>query len=218
MRKQNKGMGNLRAFTAASVFVLALFMPVLLCGCGGTSEGDALLLELGKEDDMQESYSETEETIQTVDQSEEICQIYVYVCGAVNQPGVYQAEEGSRLFELIEMAGGFTPEAAQSSLNLARSVTDGEQIRVYTEEEIEQGMTVVSENEAVQSGTGSGLVNINTASISELTGVSGIGESRAQAIIAYREKNGAFGSIEDIKKVDGIKDGLFSKIKDYITV
>ncbi len=71
---------------------------------------------------------------------------------------------------------------------------------------------------AARTGADNGLVNINTASVSELTGVSGIGESRAQAIIDYREKNGAFKSVEEIKKVDGIKDGLFAKIKDYITV
>lgn len=218
MRKQNKRIGNLRAFTAAGVFMLALFMPVLLCGCGDASEGDALLLSLSEETDVQEVFSETEETTQTVFHSEQARQIYVYVCGAVNRPDVYQAEEGSRLFEFIEMAGGFTSEAATSSLNLARTVTDGEQIRVLTQEEIAQGMTVVSENDTAQSGSGGGLVNINTASLSELTGVSGIGESRAQAIIDYREKNGAFRSIEEIKKVDGIKDGLFSKIKDSITI
>lgn len=76
----------------------------------------------------------------------------------------------------------------------------------------------MSENSAARTGADNGLVNINTASVSELTGVSGIGESRAQAIIDYREKNGAFKSVEEIKKVDGIKDGLFAKIKDYITV
>ncbi len=219
MRKQNKGIKNLKAFTVAGVFMLALFMPVFLCGCGDKSEGDALLLSLGSEmSDMQTSFPETEETTQTVLHSEEVRQIYVYVCGAVNRPDVYQAEEGSRLFELIEMAGGLTPEAAPSSLNLARIVADGEQIRVFTEEDLAQGMTVVSEMDTALSGAGSGLVNINTASLSELTGVSGIGESRAQAIIDYREKNGAFRSIEEIKKVDGIKDGLFSKIKDSITI
>lgn len=218
MRKQNKGIGNLRAFTAAGVFMLALFMPVLLCGCGDASEGDAMLLSLSEEADVQEVFLETEETTQTAFHSEQTRQIYVYVCGAVNCPDVYQAEEGSRLFEFIEMAGGFTSEAATSSLNLARIVSDGEQIRVFTQEEIAQGMTVVSESDTAQSGTGDGLVNINTASLSELTGVSGIGESRAQAIIDYREKNGAFRSIEEIKKVDGIKDGLFSKIKDFITI
>lgn len=79
-------------------------------------------------------------------------------------------------------------------------------------------MTLVSENAVVQSAQEGGLVNINTASIAELTSVTGIGESRAQAIIDYREKNGGFRSVEEIKKVDGIKDGLFSKIKEYITI
>lgn len=217
MRKQNRIMDNLRAFTAAGVFMLALFMPVLLCGCAGGSEGDALVLRFDNEPETQEAYSETEEAAQIVPDSEEICRIYVYVCGAVNRPDVYQAQEGSRLFELIEMAGGFTPDADRAGLNLARSVTDGEQVRVFTKEEAAQGMTLVSEN-AVQTAAGNGLVNINTASLSELTSVTGIGESRAQAIIDYREKNGSFRSVEDIKKVDGIKDGLFAKIKDYITI
>ena len=73
----------------------------------------------------------------------------------------------------------------------------------------------------IQTAAGSasdGLVNINTASIQELTSISGIGESRAQAIIAYREQHGQFTDIEGIKEVDGIKDGLFNKIKDKITV
>lgn len=217
-RKRNKRTGNLRVYTAACVFMLALFMPVLLCGCKDTSNEDALLLYLDEETDVQMSAIEAEETMQTVRQSEEAEKIYVYVCGAVNCPGVYQAQAGIRLFELIEMAGGFMPEADRSYLNLARSVVDGEQIVVLTVEEIAQGMTAVSENSVAQTQEHSGLININTASVSELTGVSGIGESRAQAIIDYREKNGAFKSVEEIKKVDGIKDGLFAKIKDYITV
>lgn len=224
--KQNRRIGNLRVFAAAGVFMLALFMPMFLCGCGAASEGDALILSLSGEADAQEPCSEEKETARTaygdiektedIKETEAISQVYVYVCGAVEQPGVYQAAAGSRLFELIEMAGGFTQEADRSSLNLARSVTDGEQITVYTVEETAKGMTSVSENGATQ--LDSGLVNINTAPLSELTKLSGIGESRAQAIIDYREKNGSFGSIEEIKKVDGIKDGLFSKIKDYITI
>lgn len=220
MRKQNNAAGNLRVFTAAGIFALALFMPVLLCGCGNASEGDELLLSFNEETQVQtqEIHSELEKETDIIPESGEIGQIYVYVCGAVNDPNVYQADEGSRLFELIEMAGGFTPEADRASLNLARSVADGEQIRVLTKEETAQGMTLVSENAAAQTAAGSGLVNINTASISELTSITGIGESRAQAIIDYREKNGGFRSVEEIKKVDGIKDGLFSKIKDYITI
>lgn len=211
----NKVMGNRRGL-AAGIFMLALFMPVFLCGCGDTTQSEALLLNITEESDTAQTRQENETAMQTVGDSEESGQIYVYVCGAVKNPGVYQADSGSRLFEVIEMAGGFVPEADRAGLNLARSITDGEQIVVLTQEEAAQKMTVVSENAAGQQD--SGLVNINTASLSELTRVSGIGESRAQAIIAYREKNGAFQSIEEIKKVDGIKDGLFSKIKDYITI
>ena len=217
-RKRNNGTGNLRVYAAAGIFALALFMPVLLCGCKDTSDEDALLLSFDEETHVQMSCTEKEETMQDVGQSEETEQVYVYVCGAVNCPGVYQAQAGVRLFELIEMAGGFMPEADRSHLNLARTVADGEQIVVLTREEIAQGMTAVSENSAARTGADNGLVNINTASVSELTGVSGIGESRAQAIIDYREKNGAFKSVEEIKKVDGIKDGLVAKIKDYIKV
>lgn len=204
---------KLKGLAAACVFMVALFMPVFLCGCGDNTDGDELMLQLNGETD---TISPDEEDFNVALESEEIAWIYVYVCGAVKNSDVYQVDAKSRLFEVIEMAGGFTPDADRASLNLARSVTDGEQIVVYTLEETANGMMPVSENAASQSG--SGLVNINKASLTELTGISGIGESRAQAIIDYREKNGGFGSIEEIKNVDGIKDGLFSKIKDYITI
>ena len=149
--------------------------------------------------------------------------VYVYLCGAVASPGVYQLKQGSRLYEAVELAGGLTREADAACLNLARQITDGEQIVILTCEEAEQlkqegKYAFGQENAATASNTPSGLVNINTASVSELTTVSGIGESRAQAIVAYREANGGFRCIEDIKKVEGIKEGLFSKIKDKITV
>lgn len=202
-----------KGLAAAGVFMVTLLMPVVLCGCSDDAQRDALLLSLHEEAD---TCSFDEEDFSIASESEEIAWIYVYVCGAVNNPDVYQVDAKSRLFEVIEMAGGFTPDADRASLNLARNVADGEQIVVYTVEELANGMTPVSENGTAQSG--SGLVNINTASLTELTSISGIGESRAQAIIAYREKNGGFASIEDIKKVDGIKDGLFAKIKDYIMI
>jgi competence protein ComEA len=94
---------------------------------------------------------------------------------------------------------------------MARVLTDGEQVVVYT---VTEALSLKEEEAQAKLG----LVNINTADITELTTISGIGESRAKAIIDYREKNGAFSSIEDIKNVDGIKDGLFSKIKDKITI
>lgn len=214
--KLNTVTGNVKGLAAAGVFVLALLMPVFLCSCGDTAECDALLLSASAESETAQTLQETGEAVQESGSSEEAGKIYVYICGAVENPGVYQADSGSRLFEILELAGGFTPEADQNGFNLARTVIDGEQFVVLTKEEAARKMTAVSENAAAQQN--SGLVNINTATLSELTQISGIGESRAQAIIAYREKHGAFGSVEEIKKVDGIKDGLFSKIKDFITV
>lgn len=199
---------RLKGLAAAGAFMAALLVPVFLCGCSDQAGGDELLLPMNEETQLQSSVSLEKEMFEEF--------IYVYVCGAVQNPDVYRVNTESRLFEVIELAGGFTPEADRASLNLARTVTDGEQIVVYTVEETANKMTLVSENEAAQSD--SGLVNINKASLAELTGISGIGESRAQAIIDYREKNGGFRSVEEIKNVDGIKDGLFSKIKDYITI
>ncbi|MBD5470716.1 MAG: hypothetical protein HDR19_06275 [Lachnospiraceae bacterium] len=215
--KLNKVM-NLKGLATACIFMVALLMPVFLCGCSGKTGGDELLFQMNEEADTQSLPDlASEETAVCADSecAETAC-IYVYVCGAVENPDVYRVAAESRLFEVIEMAGGFTEEADRAYLNLARNVTDGEQIVVYTVEETANKMTPVSENEITQSG--GGLVNINKASLAELTGISGIGESRAKAIIDYREKHGGFGSVEEIKKVDGIKDGLFSKIKDYITV
>lgn len=161
--------------------------------------------------------------------------LYIYICGAVENPGVYELEAGSRLYEAVEQAGGLTESADETCLNLARQVIDGEQVVILTQEQtaalekagkytpgqastVSANATIGTSNTTTASTQTSKLVNINSATVSELTSVSGIGESRAQAIIAYREKNGSFRSIEDIKKVDGIKEGLFAKIKDKITV
>ncbi|MCM1184070.1 MAG: ComEA family DNA-binding protein [Roseburia sp.] len=153
----------------------------------------------------------------------ESAEVYVHICGAVNVPGVYAVPADSRLFEVVALAGGLAAEADETSLNLAHTVADGQQIVVLTREETaalaERGLYPAETADVASGGAqGSGLVNINTASVAELTAISGIGESRAQAIVAYREQNGGFRTIEDIKRVDGIKDGLFSKIKDKITV
>ena len=141
---------------------------------------------------------------------------YVYVTGAVKYPGVYEVSPGTRVFQVIDKAGGFIGEADIESLNLAATVQDGSVIRVndVSRKAGNDALNDISDGAMA----GNGLININTASLAELTGINGIGESRAQAIIAYREENGPFPSIEAIKKVSGIKDGLFNKIKDQITV
>ena len=185
--------------------VIVLIVAISLFGCSGGGISDDVMVQIGEETPY--TAPQTQDSTDSSAVGDDI--IYVYVCGAVNNAGVYKIAVGSRLYEAVELAGGFTDDADEACLNLAREVKDGEQIIIRTVEEAQA---------AQEAACGDGLVNINTASAAELTTISGIGESRAQAIIAYREANGGFGSIEDIKKVEGIKDGLFAKIKDKITV
>lgn len=211
------------------VFLMVLFEPLLLCGCASARDEVTIALE-NEEPDMSESggrelpdkdraeVSFLDEETGAVDGIEPP-QVYIYVCGAVVLPGVYSLKQGSRLYEAVELAGGLTADADESCLNMARQIADGEQVVILTQEEAqalkEAGTYTYPSGDTTQD---TGLVNINTATVTELTTVSGIGANRAQAIVDYREKNGCFGSIEDIKKVDGIKDGLFAKIKDKITI
>lgn len=150
--------------------------------------------------------------------------IYVHVAGEVSNPGMYELKDDARVSDAIDAAGGLTENADQLSINLARQVTDGEQIVVQAYIEAEPGNS--ESTDASDSGLPSSSntevlsskVNINTASASELTTLDGIGESTAAKIIAYRQANGSFASIEEIKKVSGIGDKKYEAIKDRITV
>lgn len=162
--------------------------------------------------------------------------IYVDVCGAVANPGVFQLAAGSRVFQAIEAAGGYLPEAALTCVNRAGVLTDGQQLYILTQEEMErQGLDLAEMsgasdgqmNGSAGTGQNTGMnaqvqqdnrININTADEAQLTTLTGIGATRAQAIIAYREENGPFAAIEDIMNVQGIKEGTFAKIKDEIVV
>ena len=167
--------------------------------------------------------------------------IYVDVCGAVVNPGVYELSSDSRVFQAIEKAGGYLPGAAASYLNRARSLSDGQQIYVPTQEEVDSQTIPLTQDETAQDGMvqegtaqtgtaadntadGTGTtqagqrINLNTADVSQLSTLTGVGESKALAIIAYREENGPFTSIEDIMNVPGIKEGTYEKIKDKIAI
>lgn len=150
--------------------------------------------------------------------------IYVHIAGEVSNPGMYELKHDARVSDAIDAAGGLTESADQLSINLARQVTDGEQIVVQAYIEAEPGnseSTGASDSGLPSSSNTevlSSKVNINTASASELTTLDGIGESTAAKIIAYRQANGSFASIEEIKKVSGIGDKKYEAIKDRITV
>lgn len=145
--------------------------------------------------------------------------IYVYVSGAVKKPGVYVVKEGSRVFQVIKLAGGMIKSARKDCLNQAETVIDGQNIKVFTKEqyaEIIQNETknILIENNKINEGK----ININNADVALLMQLTGIGETKAKAIVSYREEHGNFSKIEEIKNVSGIGDSTFSNIRSNITV
>lgn len=168
--------------------------------------------------------------------SEEAKTLVVHICGAVSAPGVYELPAGSRIIDAVEAGGGFLPEADEACCNLAEEIVDGCQIYIMTKTEScadgqtekkagiqtspDSDMQTTDRNVRSNSATAleNGLVNLNTADVAALMTLPGIGESRAKAIISYREQHGAFAQIEDIMKISGIKQAAFSKIKDKITL
>ena len=224
MRELCMNKKNYRKKELGKVLVGVLSCCMFLSGCKNALQDE---IAWNLEEEAVETKIPYDESIVLEDETngigeetadEQDAMIYVYICGAVTEPGVYEIAEGSRLFELIDASGGMLESADATSQNLARVVEDGEQILILTKEEAEErrksGMAVAPTNTDKKQG----LVNINTATVQELTTLTGIGESRALAIIAYREEKGLFQSIDGIKKVAGIKEGLFERIKNQITI
>mgnify|MGYP002514863472 CR=1 FL=1 len=158
--------------------------------------------------------------------------IVVHVCGAVEHPGVYELKENSRVMDAVTAAGGLSEDADSEYVNLASILADEDKVRIPTKEEV----TMLSEGKITESdigvtnqksseitdentdGSTSDKVNINTADSAQLCTLPGIGQTRAESILAYRREHGSFSKIEDIMQVSGIKESSFQKIKDRITV
>lgn len=203
--------------------------------------------EEGKSEQAEEEISGQAWTGQSVQaegtvREEETQTIFVHVCGAVNDPGVYELPLGIRVHEAVEAAGGFAEDADEDYVNQAQPLTDGTKLVIPTHEQVQAagsggygylepagGSVGISDGSSGASGSfggasggsgsaSDGRVNINTASESELCSIPGIGAVRAAAIVAYRQEKGGFASIEEIKNVDGIKEGTFEKIKDSIKI
>ena len=170
--------------------------------------------------------------------------VFVDVKGAVNAPGVYELEDGKRIIDAINLAGGLSDNANTINLNLSKKLTDEMYIVVYTKKEISEfkknsiskeitcasnecicpdsnNDACINKSSSLENKSNDGLnskVSINNASKEELMTLSGIGEAKADAIISYRQENGSFKSIEEIKNVSGVGDSIYEKIKDYITL
>lgn len=210
-----------RYFAVAFLIVLTVIWH---SGCGNKADGQGDGLEqmsvsdISRNDAPEENSGSVREDAQNVDtlSDDDRETVFVYVCGAVHSPGVYEMEKDARVFEAVRMAGGVTDEAAEESVNQARTVADGEQIYVPTREEAERlGTGVVGE---IVTGETDGKVNINTAGKEELMMLTGIGEAKAQSILDYRQEHGRFSDIEELMQIEGIKEGVFNKIKDDIMI
>lgn len=177
---------------------------ILLAGLTGCRKKTAVYDSAAEE--ITTEAAETETTGE-----EKAASIWVYVCGEVRDPGVYELPEGSRITDAVEAAGGMTGDAAETYLNLAETLSDGQKIEVPSVE-----MAEALEEAAAQDT--SGLVNLNRATEAELMTLSGIGESKAKEIVRYRESRGGFQKPEDLMNIPGIKEGVYNKIRDQITV
>ncbi len=167
--------------------------------------------------------NKTEEKTEDIDQ---VAKIIVHVSGAVKQEGIVELEENSRVADAIELAGGVREDAYMKDVNLAELLEDGMKIYIPSKEEVENqkesgnyvGNTNTSNKNTTDKNDLNSKVNINTATKEELDTLPGIGESTANKIINYREENGKFKSIEEIKEVSGIGDSKFEQIKDLIEI
>lgn len=188
-----------------------------LLGCG---EHDRALVLSFDEDAGEKLAEEIREQAGTDEaQMQQSTPLYIHVCGAVISPGVVEVPEGSRVSDALAAAGGLSEGADAEYVNLAAKVTDGQQLYFPTREEAE---SLTNENASLLQQDGlivqNGKINLNTADVAALCTLPGIGEARARDIIAYRDTNGRFAAIEDIMKVSGIKESVFQKLKDKISV
>lgn len=218
------------------VLLGAIILFILFQGLWQLSSGDTHLIDGSAQSSWQEEGEEGLTVTQAGAAQEsadastaQSARLSVHVVGEVANPGLYEVDAGSRVQAAIDAAGGFTNDANQGSVNLAREIVDGEQIVVASKNASASGVagvgsagsaTAASSGTSTSGGSGAsgGLVNINNADIAGLSSLSGIGEATAKKIIADREKNGPFKTTKDITRVSGIGDKKYEAIKDSITV
>lgn len=167
--------------------------------------------------------NENANTIQTGDNEELIA---IHITGEVTKPGIIYLKEGARIYDAIQEAGGTTKDANLDRVNLAYVLSDGQKINIPNVKDKEEkeyiisnsGENILLDDTSTKTKGASGKVNINTALQTELETLPGIGPSLAQRILEYRETNGKFQKIEDLKNVKGIGDSKYSNIKDYVCI
>lgn len=204
------------------IFIVSIFLYKQKSSNAFKEEYMTEIFEEESNDNMEYTETLEEDTTTINEDSIDRNKIIVEIKGEVAKPDVYQLEEGSIIKDLIDMAGGVTEEADLSRINRAEELLNHELIIIgnindETESSVVQNNSTYSSN-GNNSDKGSTLININTADLEQLKGITGIGNIKAQSIIDYREANGGFKSLEELKNVDGIGDKTFEKIKEQITL
>lgn len=247
LRSQHSGAAVRPAFRRRKLqkAVVPLFLMVVMMAAAACGREEVLTLRSSPsssesmEAECTGAAESAEEERDDAAESEKPELLYVYVCGAVECPGVYAFEEGARVFDAIEAAGGLSADADGACVNQALKLSDQDQLYIRTLEEKEQNTQkgeascTGTSPEGSASGNGYGLlpaegsagtenaadarININTASQKDLTSLPGIGDTKAAAILADRTENGFYEAPEDLKRVSGIGDATFEKLKDRIT-
>lgn len=205
--RQNRIPENHRNYKKRLIAAAFLILLTLVCGCRERAvvyeSGE--LSAAGQEALTEPAPEETEDLQETAET------VWVYVCGEVANPGLYELTGSARIGDAVSKAGGMTENASTDTLNLAGHIEDGQMIRVLSKE---AGQALLQAEEQAASG----VINLNQASEQELMTLPGIGASKAREIISYRDQHGSFSEITELMEIPGIKEGVFNKIKDQITV
>ena len=198
-----------------------------------TEEENTLLSDVGLEEKevVEES---TQERKEESNETENLKKIKVDVKGAIQNPRVYELVEGTRIFELIDLAGGTTKNAFTKNINLSKKVEDEMVIYIYTEEEYQKKTTCqitndysgeiteeIEQKESIieeENNLANSKINLNTASKEMLMNIPNIGEKKAESIIEYRTQKGGFTKVEELKEISGIGESIYDKIKNYFMV
>lgn len=169
-------------------------------------------------------YTQDKETIQldaaagSSEAQQDVPEVTVYVTGAVNKPGVVTVRDGARTMDAVNACGGLLPTADSGQINMAQVLKDGQQVRIPEKQGESSAANRQPAGQSSAKNAAAAVVNINTASAEELDTLPGIGPAMAKRIIEYRETEGSFAAPEDLKKVKGIGEAKFQKLKDKICI
>lgn len=197
------------------IAVIAIVVITALLLFGGNGKNDEIVVDKTGEMETELMVEEADSEIEDEELQSKSTKLVVDISGCVKNPGVYEFEDGTRLYDVIQQAGGLTKEADLDAINQAELVTDGQKILIPEKVETMDGAESTT---FTPNASSNGKININQADSMTLQEIPGIGPATADKIIQYREANGRFQSIEDLKNVSGIGDKTFEKMKDKICV